>query len=35
MGSSLVGSTKIYYTTKDNIPVEYIYYDLKGRNRFP
>lgn len=35
MGSSVVGSTKISYYTKDKIPIEYIYYDLKGKNRFP
>jgi hypothetical protein len=35
MGSNIVGSTKIAYQTKDKIPVEYIYYDLKGRGRFP
>jgi hypothetical protein len=35
MGSNIVGSTKISYVTKDKIPVEYIYYDLKGKNRFP
>ena len=35
MGSVIVGSTKISYVTKDKVPVEYIYYDLKGKNRFP
>ncbi len=35
MGSSIVGSTKIIYYTKDKIPIEYIYYDLKGKNRYP
>ena len=35
MGSNIVGSTKISYMTKDKVPVEYIYYDLKGKNRFP
>jgi hypothetical protein len=35
MGSNAVGSTKIKYVTKDKIPVEYLYYDLKGKNRFP
>lgn len=35
MGSSVVGSTRISYYTKDKIPIEYIYYDLKGKNRFP
>lgn len=35
MGSNIVGSTRITYYTKDKIPIEYIYYDLKGRNRFP
>lgn len=35
MGNNVVGSTKITYQTKGKIPVEYIYYDLKGKNRFP
>lgn len=34
MGNT-AGSTKIIYHTKDHIPIEYIYYDLKGSNRFP
>jgi hypothetical protein len=35
MGSTVDGATKIVYRTKDNIKIEYIYYDLKGKNRFP
>lgn len=35
MGNNTIGSTKISYTTKDKLSVEYIYYDLKGKNRFP
>ncbi len=35
MGNNTLGSTKITYVTKDKIPVSYIYYDLKGKNRFP
>ena len=35
MGNNIVGSFKIRYFTKDKIPIEYIYYDLKGKNRFP
>lgn len=35
MGNSATGSTRITYSTRDHIPVDYIYYDLKGRNRFP
>lgn len=33
--STAIGSQPIVYTTRDNIPIEYIYYDLKGKNRFP
>ena len=35
MGNNTVGSTRINYQTRDKIPVDYIYYDLKGKNRFP
>jgi hypothetical protein len=35
MGNNTVGSTKIHYMTKDKIEIDYIYYDLKGKNRFP
>ena len=35
MGNNTVGSTRITYNTRDKIPVDYIYYDLKGKNRFP
>ncbi len=35
MGNHVVGSTKILYTTKDGVSIQYIYYDLKGKNRFP
>ena len=29
------GSTEFRYKTKTGIPIEYIYYDLKGSNRYP
>jgi hypothetical protein len=35
MGNNTIGSTRIAYTTRDRVPVDYIYYDLKGKNRFP
>jgi hypothetical protein len=35
MGNNTIGSAKIAYNTKEKIPIEYIYYDLKGKNRFP
>ncbi len=35
MGNNTVGSTRINYQTREKIPVDYIYYDLKGKNRFP
>lgn len=35
MGNNSNGLTRIVYQTKDKIPIDYIYYDLKGKNRFP
>jgi len=35
MGNNVTGSTKIAYFTKDGTPIDYMYYDLKGKNRFP
>jgi len=35
MGNNPIGETIIAYRTKDDIHVKYIYYDLKGKNRFP
>lgn len=35
MGQHASGSKQIKYKTKDGIPISYIFYDLKGKNRFP
>jgi hypothetical protein len=35
MGNNVPGSTKIAYTTKEGVQIDYLYYDLKGKNRFP
>lgn len=31
----VTGSTEIKYQTKSGIPIKYIFYDLKGKNRYP
>ena len=35
MGQQVPGTKEIKYKTKDGIPIAYIFYDLKGKNRFP
>ena len=35
MGQNAPGSTQIQYKTKDGIPIKYIFYDLKGKTRYP
>lgn len=35
MGNQVPGTKEIKYKTKDGIPISYIFYDLKGKNRFP
>lgn len=35
MGQAVAGTREIKYKTKDGIPISYIFYDLKGKNRFP
>ena len=34
MGGNISGSTEFNYRTKTGIPITYIFYDLKGKNRF-
>ena len=31
----VAGTREIKYKTKDGIPISYIFWDLKGKNRFP
>lgn len=35
MGQNVTGSTKIKYEANSNVPIEYIFHDLKGHVRFP
>lgn len=35
MGNNTPGHTHISYQTIDKIPIDYIFFDLKGKNRFP
>ena len=35
MGNNVVGSTEFKYRLKTGENISFIYYDLKGKNRFP
>jgi hypothetical protein len=35
MGSNIPGSKEIEYRTKNGITISYIFYDLKGKGRYP
>ena len=35
MGNKITGSTTFNYKTKSGRKVTFIFYDLKGKNRFP
>lgn len=35
MGNQAAGTKEIAYKTKNGVPISYIFYDLKGKNRFP
>ena len=32
---NISGTTQISYKTKTDIPINYIFYDLKGKSRYP
>lgn len=34
MGGNISGSTELNYRTNTGIPISYIFYDLKGKNRY-
>lgn len=35
MGTQISGTTKFQYRTKNGLPIQYIFWDLKGKTRFP